>query len=147
MNYLLDTCALIHLFKGSSLSDKIITHINKETEPFLLISIVTKAELFSIATQNNWGEKKREKLNQLLSKFILIPINTEDIIVRYSEIDSFSQGRLATRSLPSGITSRNMGKNDIWIAATASLTKSQLLTSDDDFDHLNKEFIDLVKIV
>ena len=39
-----------------------------------------------------------------------------------------------------------MGKNDIWIAATAQVTDSILVTADSDFDHLEGGFIDLVKI-
>lgn len=34
-------------------------------------------------------------------------------------------------------------KNDIWIAATASVYKLKLFTTDKDFDHLAGEFIDL----
>lgn len=36
-----------------------------------------------------------------------------------------------------------MGKNDLWIAATAAVTNTRLLTSDKDFNHLNGVFIDL----
>ena len=42
--------------------------------------------------------------------------------------------------------SYNMGKNDLWIAATAYITNSRLVTADGDFDHLNNVFIDLIKI-
>ena len=36
-----------------------------------------------------------------------------------------------------------MGKNDLWIAATASAFDITLVTTDRDFDHLNEEFIDV----
>jgi len=36
-----------------------------------------------------------------------------------------------------------MGKNDLWIASTASVLKLKLLTTDQDFNHLNKLFVDL----
>jgi len=39
-----------------------------------------------------------------------------------------------------------MGKNDIWIAATANITHSHLLTTDNDFDHLDKQYLELIKI-
>ena len=39
-----------------------------------------------------------------------------------------------------------MGKNDIWIAATASVLKSTLITTDKDFDHLNNRFLEVVYI-
>lgn len=34
-----------------------------------------------------------------------------------------------------------MGKNDLWIAATAFLLEGTLLTTDSDFNHLNNEFL------
>jgi len=36
-----------------------------------------------------------------------------------------------------------MGKNDIWIAATASVYGLTLLTTDKDFDHLNEVHVNL----
>jgi tRNA(fMet)-specific endonuclease VapC len=49
-------------------------------------------------------------------------------------------------ALPAGLTARNMGKNDLWIAATGSVLKATLLTMDEDFNHLNKIFLDVVRI-
>ena len=34
-----------------------------------------------------------------------------------------------------------MGKNDLWIAATAMATGATLLTTDKDFDHLDPTFL------
>lgn len=45
-----------------------------------------------------------------------------------------------------GMTSRNMGKNDLWIAATASVLHLKFFTTDRDFDHLAHDFIDLERI-
>jgi len=39
-----------------------------------------------------------------------------------------------------------MGKNDLWIAATASVTGAGLMTIDGDFDHLDGKFLELIKI-
>jgi len=39
-----------------------------------------------------------------------------------------------------------MGKNDLWIAATASATSAKLLTSDQDFLHLDEVYLDLALI-
>lgn len=36
-----------------------------------------------------------------------------------------------------------MGKNDMWIAATAFATNATLLTADGKFMHLDKEFINI----
>jgi tRNA(fMet)-specific endonuclease VapC len=39
-----------------------------------------------------------------------------------------------------------MGKNDVWIAATAMVSKTTLLTTDLDFEHLNNSYIDRIWI-
>ncbi len=123
--------------------------IESDYEPFNLstetvVSVVTVAELKSISLQNKWGNPKFQKMNNFLSRFVIADINTEDIIDRYAEIDAFSQGRLVSRK--SNFSARNMGKNDIWIAATASVLEATLLTTDNDFNHLHDEFLSVAKI-
>lgn len=83
-------------------------------------------------------------MEDFLLKFVVADINTENIIDRYAEIDAFSQGRLEKRK--SGFSARNMGKNDLWIAAPASVLDATLLTTDNDFAHLKNEFVDVAKI-
>ena len=39
-----------------------------------------------------------------------------------------------------------MGKNDLWIAATAFALDVPLMTTDGDFDHLNDTFLKVLKI-
>ena len=39
-----------------------------------------------------------------------------------------------------------MGKNDLWIAATASALNIPLLTNDGDYDHLNGIMIEVIKV-
>jgi len=48
--------------------------------------------------------------------------------------------------LPKTTTARNMGKNDLWIAPTASVLDMDLLTSDKDFEHLDGAYIRLAKV-
>lgn len=61
-------------------------------------------------------------------------------------IDSFSQRNNPMHSSYAFDTPRNMGKNDLWIAATASVLNLELITTDSDFDHLDGSFIKLRKI-
>lgn len=110
------------------------------------ISIVTVGEIYSLAAQLHWGDKKRKVVESLLNEIYSIDINHQDILERYAEIDAFSQGRHVERKLPEGMSSRNMGKNDLWIAATASVLNAKLLTTDRDFDHLHKEFLEVIYI-
>jgi tRNA(fMet)-specific endonuclease VapC len=39
-----------------------------------------------------------------------------------------------------------MGKNDLWIAATASLLNLTFVTTDKDFNHLHNHFLNLRNI-
>jgi tRNA(fMet)-specific endonuclease VapC len=71
---------------------------------------------------------------------------TNILVPTYINIDSFSQCRDSNFSIFEHETPRNMGKNDLWIATTASLLILKLITTDSDFDHLDNIFIDLHKI-
>jgi len=110
------------------------------------ISIVTVGELYSLALQRQWGENKVNKLAELIRELVVVDINADDIIERYAIIDAYSQGKLQHDKLPDCMSSRNMGKNDLWIAATSSVTKSTLITTDDDFSHLKKKYLSLLFI-
>ena len=63
-----------------------------------------------------------------------------------AEIDAFSKRKTPDKSgkLLKG-SARKMGKNDLWIAATARLLDAPLMTTDGDFDHLNGVYINLKK--
>ena len=82
----------------------------------------------------------------MLNEVFAIDINDPLILWRYAEIDAFSQGRHVDMKLPEGMSSRNMGKNDLWIAASASVLNAKLLTTDKDFEHLNGEFLEVIYI-
>ena len=148
MNYIFDTNILLYFIR----QHKVVGQIESNENPFSdenisMISIVSKAEILSIAHQSNWGESRRKKLNELLNEFLIIPIEADDIINMYAEIDAYSQGKLAGKPLPNGGTSRNMGKNDLWIAASAFLTQATLITTDGDFDHLDGVYCSVKKYI
>jgi tRNA(fMet)-specific endonuclease VapC len=108
------------------------------------LSVVSLGELYALALRNNWGERRIAQIAQIRRDFTIIDINIEDIIQKYAQIDAFSQGKLPNR--PLNVSARNMGKNDLWIAATASVYGMQLLTADADFQHLDTSFLTLGKI-
>lgn len=142
MNYTLDTNIILFFQKYPKFKRRVDEKFGlNNPEVNAIISVVVVAELTSIALKNNWGEKRIEELNATLESFIIIDIKHNKIIDVYAQIDAFSQNKLPNKPLKT--TARNMGKNDIWIAATASLTNSQLLTTDKDFTHLDKAFLDL----
>ncbi len=61
----------------------------------------------------------------VLQQFVVVHIDKPGILDAYVDVDVYSQS-----------VGRAMGKNDVWIAATASATKAELITTDHDFDHL-----------
>ena len=145
MRYLFDTSILIHYIRESDVYQYIeSTFLPFQTGNFPCISVVSVGEIRSFAIQRKWGALKLQKLENFLAEFVLLDINHDVVIERYAEIDAFSQNLLPGRQL--GLTARNMGKNDIWIAATAAVANAVLLTTDADFDHLNNVFLKLEKI-
>lgn len=142
--YLLDTGILLGYVRGAGYAEYTERKFALYQPPNVsLISVVSKGEIYSLAIQLGWGSQKRQELDALLRRIPSVDINTERIIQRYAEIDAYSQGKSTAKPLPPGMTSRNMGKNDLWIAATSSLLRAKLLTTDKDFDHLDGVFLSL----
>ena len=107
----------------------------------LAISTVSLGEINASIKKLQLGEKRKQKIEQILGNINAFGINFQEVIDRYGDIDAYSQGKLLTKK--GKFSARNMGKNDIWIAATASVFNLTLLTTDRDFDHLDGVYIDL----
>lgn len=149
-NIVIDTCVFIHIVRDTITGKKCIEELEKYDETAnIIVSVVTKAELESFIAQNNWGKPKIERLNKILEEITYIDISNADqlLIDSYTEIDAFSKRKTKDKSgnLLKG-SARKMGKNDLWIAATAYSLDIPLLTTDGDFDHLNKTLMDVKKI-
>ena len=138
MRYIFDTNLILHIVRNSLVWQKVKDNYNFY-ESKIFISIVTYAEIKSLAKQLKWGQPKIKKLEHVLSKFATLYINNK-IAEHYIEIDVYSQGKDEQNPLPNKISSRNMGKNDLWIAATTKHIKAELITTDNDFSHLNNFF-------
>ncbi len=139
MAYLLDTNILIHLVRDDEMGKLAEKFIRDESE--VLISVVTVGEIKAIALQRKWAKNRLQILEKLFQRFLIADIHTEEIVNCYAEIDAFSQGKHPT--LPLQVSARNMGKNDIWIAATTSVYGLTLLSTDNDFAHLADDFVQL----
>ena len=143
MNYFLDTNVVLLAIRNEAFRDRFNEkYFSNEQMP--IISVVSMGELRSLAMRNAWGEAKWLKMKQILDTFLIADIHAEDIIQRYAEIDAFSQGKLPTQK--SEFSAKNIGKNDLWIAATASVLSATLLTTDQDFDHLHARYLTVEKI-
>ena len=143
MNLLLDTNIIIYISRDESKS-KILDFVNP-TNQNIYVSYVSIAEVESIAFQNSWGKKKINLFEEFLEEAQIVKID-DTLLKAYVEIDSFSQRNHPEYSMYDFKTPRNMGKNDLWIASTASLLNLTLVTTDGDFDHLHDTFLNLRKI-
>jgi len=148
-NIVIDTCVFIHIVRDTDTGRKCIEALEKYDEAAnVIVSVVTKAELASFIAQNNWGKSKIDK--KILEEITYIDISNADqlLIDSYTEIDAFSKRKIKDKSgnLLDG-SARKMGKNDLWIAATAYSLDIPLMTTDGDFDHLNGSMMNIMKIV
>jgi len=146
MRYILDTNILLFFVRGKAKGKELKELFDLDNPAIeVFYSIASWAELFSLVKQFNWSEKKIDTIEGLLSNFVRIEID-ERIAKTYIEIDVYSQGKDKLKPLPKGVSSRNMGKNDLSIAATVTILNATLLTTDDDFSHLNGVFINSIQI-
>lgn len=143
MNLLFDTNIIISIARSTN-PVKAVELLNPNAE-LIYISIESIAEVQSIAFQNNWGSVKLTSLEYIFSNVTVIEL-TDILIDAYINIDAFSQRNHPSFQEFPHKTSRNMGKNDLWIAATASLLNLTLVTTDADFDHLNNYFLKLYRL-
>jgi tRNA(fMet)-specific endonuclease VapC len=143
--FVLDTGMIVGYVRGASFTQ----FVDKKYQPLeppnvSVISTVSKGEILSLAIQFGWGAQKKQTLQEILAKLPAVDIRRTQIIERYAEIDSYSQGKNPNKPLPG--SPRSMGKNDVWIAATASVLGAKLLTIDKDFDHLKGVFLEVLYI-
>lgn len=140
--FVLDTGIILGYATGAGYAEYVEKKYRLFSPPNIpLVSIVSKGEIYSLAVQRDWGSGTLTLLGELLRKLPVVDINNEQIIQRYAEIDAYSLSKDRKLPLPSGQTARVMGKNDLWIAATTSVLKATLLTTDHDFDHLDAVFL------
>jgi len=129
--YLLDTNILVALMRNNAIGKAIeATYALSSSLHVHAISVVVAGEMHSLASQFGWGDAKRKSLESMLEEIVWVDINHPKIIHRYGEIDAASRADGA-----------KMTKNDLWIAATASVTGLTLLTTDKDFDFVDGRFL------
>jgi tRNA(fMet)-specific endonuclease VapC len=148
MNYVLDTNLIIHLIRSSDTWQFVdLTHGPLGAGNRTHLCFASVAEILSLATGLGWGEKKMAELISWFSQVSIIGTAgdpNEKLLKSYVAIDTHSQGKHPTFALPAGLTARNMGKNDLWIAATAHALEATLLTTDQEFSHLDTVFCKVV---
>jgi predicted nucleic acid-binding protein len=135
--YLIDTNVLVHQIRDDTTGQLIKAKYDLlMTEITPAYCVVSEGEIRSLAYQWVWGTGKLESMLFLLDYYRRLPIETPEVLAAYAVIDAYSKR--------AGI---KMGKNDIWIAAVAHVSDLHLLTTDEDFDHLDPLFLrrDLIR--
>jgi tRNA(fMet)-specific endonuclease VapC len=133
-NYVLDTSALLSLIRGKELGQQIDSAFGLRA--FFhrhVISIVTHGELYAMANRNNWSQDKRNVLAHALNELVTVNIDNKPLVEAYVQVEA------SCRNVAGG--ERNMGHNDMWIAATSMVTGLPLITTDKDFQHLDVNLI------
>ncbi len=142
-NILLDTNIIVAIVRAKD--DKGLLKLISPDNSKIYISIVSEAEIRSLAIRNRWGSNKLRFLEGFLNGVTIVDI-TPVFVAIYAEIDAYSQRQNPDFERYSFNTSRNMGKNDLWIASLAALLNLRLITTDADFDHLHNVFFEVNKI-
>lgn len=150
MQYIvLDTCAVIHLLRGNESGIEIKDWIESlNPQPRQIISVATKAELLTFVKMNKWGGKSLAALNEFIKGVPTIDINHSDVqlLQNYILIDTYSKNKgVDGNGNSKGGAHITMGKNDLWIGATAKTINATLVTCDGDFDHLPESVLKIKK--
>lgn len=126
---LLDTNILIHLLRATALGARAASeHALRSRSERPLLSIVTVGEALAFARKRGWGTPKVTALWELIQQFVIVDIHSDEVLEHYATLDAFREAH-----------GRALGKNDLWISATAAATGALLLTTDKDFEPLHQE--------
>ena len=129
--YLLDTSIVLPTIRMGELGRYIeATYALGSVQPVPLISVITEGETRAFMLKRGWGPARVNAVNVLLGRLVILPIPYVGLVDAYAHIDAHCERN--------GLA---LGKNDLWIAATAHVTGATLLTSDADFDPLDGVFL------
>jgi tRNA(fMet)-specific endonuclease VapC len=131
--YLIDTNVVIALVRNNDLGKYLEKTYQFSRRLGLFTSVVVLGEAAALALKLRWNEFKQRRLSKVLDLPRHLNIFEPNVLQNYAEIDAYSES-----------IGKKMGKNDLWIAATAKRYDLSLLTTDKDFDHLHPKHIDLI---
>lgn len=133
--WFVDTNILVHVLRQSPLGEHLISSLQFRARATVsMMSVVSQGELLSLAALVHWGKPKRDRLEELMNELVIVDIHaaSRPLLERYALLDHVSHS-----------AGRTMGKNDLWIAASAAESGAILLTTDRDFDHLAPQHLKL----
>ncbi len=133
-NLVLDTNVLVHVLRGKALGQHILARYGLDRREWApIVSAVTVGELHALARQWRWSPAHVARLDALVFNLHVVDVAPDigGLVAAYGDLDFESRAM-----------GYKMGKNDLWIAATAKIFGAVLLTCDKDFDHLAPTLID-----
>lgn len=152
--FLLDTNILLGLTRKAKWAKWAYDHYEMARQDCVVFtSVICKGELIALAEKRGWAAERRTTLENVLNEFPVAELNRPEILHAYAQIDAWTHGTMpqdASDLPPVPKPAVPMKQNDLWIAASARATKSKLLSTDRDFDHLkdgwlNVDWIDQAK--
>ncbi len=111
----------------------------KAGDVHVFLSVVTMAEIQVLTAKRGWGESRMRIIREAIENWVVADIEFQagEIVDAFVKIDLYSRRHPKGSHAGPSIT---MGKNDLWIAATAYVYQSTLLTADKGFLHLSQVF-------
>ena len=113
MAVVLDTDIVSYLYKRDTRAELYRQHLN---DPPFIISFMSLAELRRWTLERNWGERRKQELEEYLARYFVIH-SEEQICTRWAEAMNSARS-----------SGRPIGASDAWIAATALFLDVPLLT-------------------
>jgi tRNA(fMet)-specific endonuclease VapC len=108
-----DTDVLSFGFKGDTRASLYERHLDGK---LLVISFMTRAELHQWSLLKNWGERRKRELAVFLEQYVIVHSDA-DLCLAWAKITSGAIRR-----------GQAIGPADAWIAATAVVYESPLIT-------------------
>ena len=147
--YLLDTGLLLGFTREAAWAINTRNTLSlADYETMVFTSVICHGEILALAEKNGWGSNKRNRLEKLLDEIPRLDISRKEIIHAYASIDAWTHGNsvIAPKNAPPPKPAAPMKQNDMWIAATAHVSGATLISTDDDFTHLDKIWLTFVYV-
>jgi len=147
-SFVLDTGMLLGLVRNAPWAVWAMSEFNLEDQDTMVFtSVICRGEIFSLAEKLRWGATKRSKLEEVMNNCAVLYINDQFIPKAYAMIDAWTRGRdTHPDQAPPPKPALPMSQNDLWVAATAYVSESVLLSIDKDFNRLQDVWIDFIYV-
>ena len=125
---LLDTNVLVHLLRRSQAGawlERTWQLTQRPKRP--LVSAISIGEILALGEKWGWGPRRRQQIHELLGQLTILDIRYKEILEAYGSLSTYWER-----------AGQRMEQNDLWIAASAHALDSVLLTTDKDFQKLDR---------